>query len=123
MPSPALSRRHRKASFGKGATRPRPARDLPDPELPAGGDKKKTGHPSLARLRRGNVSQVLLEAVRLSGIFRPTRQIARSLRRTLDNMTRPCSLNVYGRYRRPPRPEVFEVPIWNLKASASSRVR
>jgi hypothetical protein len=46
---------------------------------------------------------------------------ARPLRRTLESMATPCSVNAYGRYRRPPRP-VFEVANCNLKASASSAV-
>ena len=43
------------------------------------------------------------------------------LRSTDESMATPCSVKTRGAYRRPPRP-VFEVPIWNLKASHSSVV-
>ena len=49
-------------------------------------------------------------------------EAARLLRSTEDSMATPCSVKTRGAYRRPPRP-VFEVPIWNLKASHSSVVR
>jgi hypothetical protein len=35
---------------------------------------------------------------------------------------RPARMSAKGSQRRPPRPAVFEIPIWNLISSASSLV-
>lgn len=48
--------------------------------------------------------------------------IACSLFNTLESIATPCSVNAYGRYRRPPRP-MFEIANCDLKDSVSSLVR
>jgi len=49
-------------------------------------------------------------------------RMARSLRSTLESIETPSLVNAYGRCRLPPRP-LFDIPIWNIKALKSGRVR
>jgi hypothetical protein len=48
--------------------------------------------------------------------------MARGLLSTLDSMATPCSVNAYGRVRRPPWPRELEVTMCDLKSASSAAV-
>jgi hypothetical protein len=86
-----------------------------------GRDRARHGFFNAFALRVSELARVVfgvsVRIIRSERMISTLTRTARSLRRTLDNMATPCSVNAYGRRLRPPR--LFEVTICDLKRVTS----